>query len=65
MNAGALAESLFLVAVYTSTRLGWWIETSLLAPPPWLLARSLPFLGTLFVSLLILRARNHGSSGKE
>lgn len=65
VNAGALTESLFLMAIYTSARLGWWAEASLLAPGPWLLARSLPFLGTLLVSLLILRARNHGPSGKE
>lgn len=65
VNAGALAESFFLLLVYTSARLEWWLETSLLAPSPWLLARSLPFLGTLSVSLLILRARDHGSRGKE
>jgi peptidoglycan biosynthesis protein MviN/MurJ (putative lipid II flippase) len=64
-NAGALAESLFLMAVYSNARLGWWVQMSLLAPGPWLLARSLPFLGTLFISLLILRARNHRPRGKE
>ncbi len=65
VNAGALAESLYLMAVYGNARLGWWAQTSLLAPEPWLLARSLPFLRTLFISLLILRARNHRPSGKE
>jgi hypothetical protein len=65
VNAGALAESLFLTAVYSGTRLGCSGETSLVAPSPWLLARALPFLGTLFVSLLILRARNHAPSGEE
>ena len=55
VNAGALAESLYFAALYATYRLGWQTEMAFLAPSPWLLARSLPFLGTLFVSLLILR----------
>jgi hypothetical protein len=65
VNAGALAESLYFSALYTTNRLGWWAEMPLLSPFPWLLARSLPFLGTLFVSLLVLRALNHRSERKE
>jgi hypothetical protein len=65
VNAGALAESLYFSALYTTYRLGWRGETPLLSPFPWLLARSLPFLGTLLVSLLVLRALNHRSDRKE
>jgi hypothetical protein len=65
VNAGALAESLYFSALYTTYRLGWREETPFLAPFPWLLARSLPFLGTLLVSLLVLRALNDRSERRE
>jgi hypothetical protein len=65
VNAGALAESLYFSALYTTHRLGWRREIPLLSPLPWLLARSLPFLGTLSVSLLVLRALNHRSCREE
>jgi hypothetical protein len=65
VNAGALAESLYFSALYTTYRLGWRAQTPFLSPFPWLLARSLPFLGTLFVSLLVLRALNDRSDRKE
>jgi hypothetical protein len=65
VNAGALAESLYFSALYTTYRLGWRAQMPFLSPLPWLLARSLPFLGTLFVSLLVLRALNHSSEQKE
>jgi len=65
VNAGALAESLYFSALYTTYHLGWRGETPFLSPFPWLLARSLPFLGTLFVSLLVLRALSHRSDRKE
>jgi hypothetical protein len=65
VNVGALVESLYLSTLYTTYHLGWRGDTPLLSPFPWLLARSLPFLGTLFVSLLVLRALSHGSDRKE
>jgi len=65
VNVGALVESLYLSTLYTTYHLGWRGETPFLSPFPWLLARSLPFLGTLFVSLLVLRALSHGSDRKE
>jgi hypothetical protein len=52
-------------ALYTTYRLGWRGDMPFLSPLPWLLVRSLPFLGTLFVSLLVLRALNHRSERKE
>jgi hypothetical protein len=65
VNGGALVESLYLSTLYTTYHLGWRGEMPFLSPFPWLLARSLPFLGTLFVSLLVLRALNHRSDRKE
>jgi hypothetical protein len=65
VNAGALVESLYFSALYTTYRLGWRGDMPLLSPLPWLLVRSLPFLGTLFVSLLVLRALSHRSEQKE
>jgi len=64
VNGGALVESLYLLALYLSLHWGWPSQTLLCAPGPWLLARVLPFLGTAFVTLLILRSRNRGS-GEE
>ena len=58
VNGGALVESLYLLALYLSLRWGWLSQTQLCAPGPWLLARALPFLGTAFVALLILRSLN-------
>lgn len=55
VNGGALVESLYLLGLYLSLRSGWRGQTELITPGPWLLARALPFLGTLLVSLLILR----------
>jgi len=63
VNGGALVESLYLLAVYLSPRLGWRSQTELLAPGPWLLARSLLSLGTAFVAVLILRSLNHRANG--
>jgi hypothetical protein len=65
VNAGALVESLYFSAFYTTYRLGWRGEMPFLSPLPWLLVRSLPFAGTLFVSLLVLRALNHRSEREE
>jgi len=65
VNGGALVESLYLLALYLSLRLGWRHQAELLAPGPWLLARALPFLGTAFVALLVLRSLNHIANGKE
>jgi hypothetical protein len=65
VNGGALVESLYLITLYLSLRLGWRDEAGLLAPGPWLLARALPFLGTAFVAGLILRSLNHRANGKE
>ena len=65
VNAGALVEGLYLSALYTTYRLGWRGEAVFLSPYPWLLVRSLPFLGTLLISLLVLRALNHKSAEKE
>lgn len=59
VNGGALVESLYFLALYLSLRWGWLSQTQLCAPGPWLLARALPFLGTAFVALLILRSLNH------
>jgi hypothetical protein len=64
VNGGALVESLYLLALYLSLRWGWLGQAPLFAPGPWLLARALPFLGTAFVTLLILRSRNQGA-GEE
>jgi peptidoglycan biosynthesis protein MviN/MurJ (putative lipid II flippase) len=58
VNGGALVESIYLLALYLSLRWGWSAQTLLCAPGPWLLARVLPFTGTAFVTLLILRSRN-------
>jgi hypothetical protein len=65
VNGGALVESLYLFALYLSLRLGWRGQAELYAPGPWLLARSLPFLGTAFVALLVLRSLSHRANGKE
>ena len=65
VNGGALVESVYLLAVYLSLRLGSHDEAGLLAPGPWLLARSLPFLGTAFVALLVFRSLTHRGNGKE
>jgi hypothetical protein len=65
VNGGALVESLYLSTLYTTYHLGWRGEMPFLSPLPWLLARSLPFLGTLLVSLLVLRGLNHRSDRKE
>ena len=65
VNGGALVESLYLFALYLSLRLGWRGQAELCAPGPWLLARSLPFLGTAFVALLIFRSLAHRANGKE
>ena len=59
VNGGALVESLYLLALYLSLRTGWRDQTELLAPAPWLLARALPFLGTAFVTVLVLRSLDH------
>jgi len=56
VNGGALVESLYLLALYLSLRLQRVSQTELLAPGPWLLARALPFLGTAFVTALVLRS---------
>jgi hypothetical protein len=64
VNAGALVESLYLLALYLSLRLGWHSQTELTAPGPWLLARALPFLGTAFVAVLVLRSLDH-RAGEE
>jgi len=64
VNGGALVESLYLLALYLSLHWGWPSQTLLCAPGPWLLARVLPFLGTAFVALLILRSLNH-RAGEE
>ena len=64
-NGGALVESLYLLALYSSLRFGWHSRADLIAPCPWLLARALPFLGTAFVALLILRSLNHRANGDE
>jgi hypothetical protein len=64
VNGGALVESLYLFVLYLSLRWGWLGQAPLFAPSPWLLARALPFLGTAFVTLLILRSRNQGA-GEE
>ena len=65
VNGGALVESLYLFALYLSLRLGWRGQAELCAPGPWLLARSLPFLGTAFVALLVLRSLSHRANGEE
>ena len=65
LNGGALVESLYLFALYLSLRLGWRGQAELCAPGPWLLARSLPFLGTAFVALLVFRSLTHRGNGKE
>jgi hypothetical protein len=64
VNGGALVESLYLFVLYLSLRWGWLGQAPLFAPSPWLLARALPFLGTAFVTLLILHSRNQGA-GEE
>ncbi|MGQ9572791.1 MAG: hypothetical protein ACUVV3_06355 [Dehalococcoidia bacterium] len=64
VNAGALVESLYLSALYATYCLGWREGMPFLSPLPWLLARSLSFLGTAFVSLLVLRALNHRNQRK-
>jgi len=62
VNAGALVESLYLLTLYLSLRLEWSSQTQLTAPGPWVLARALPFLGTAFVAVLVLRSLDHRSS---
>ncbi len=60
VNGGALVESLFLLALYLS--LHWERpDPALYAAGPWLLARALPFLGTAFVTFLVLRSRRQGT----
>jgi hypothetical protein len=63
VNGGALVESIHMLVLYLSLRLGWRSQAELLAPGPWLLARSLPFLGTALVAVLILRSLNHRANG--
>ena len=65
VNGGALVESLYLFALYLSLRGGWRGQAELCAPGPWLLARFLPFLGTAFVAVLVLRSLSHTAAGKE
>ena len=65
VNGGALVESLYLLALYLSLRLGWRGEAELCAPGPWLLARALPFLGTAFVAVLVLRSLSRRADDKE
>lgn len=65
VNGGTLVESLYLLALYLSLRLGWRSQPELLAPCPWLLARAPLFLGTVFVALLVLRSLNHQANTKE
>jgi hypothetical protein len=62
VNGGVLVESLYLFALYLSLRWGWLSQTPLCGSGPWLLARALPFLGTAFVTLLILRSLTQGAS---
>jgi hypothetical protein len=64
VNGGALVESLYLIALYLSLRLGWPSQTELTAPGPWVLARALPFLGTAFVAVLVLRSLDR-RAGKD
>jgi len=64
-NGGALVESLYLLALYLSLRMGWRGQAELCAPGPWLLARSLPFLGTAFVAFLVFRSLTHRTNGEE
>jgi hypothetical protein len=55
VNGGALVESLFLLAsipLHCEPN-----QSALYAAGPWLFARALPFLGTAFVTLLIVRSR--------
>jgi hypothetical protein len=65
VNGGALVESLYLLALYLSLRLGWCSRQEWIAPCPWLIARALPFLGTAFVALLVLRSLDYRADGKE
>jgi len=64
VNAGALVESVYLLTLYLSLRLGWHSQTELSAPGPWILARAIPFLGTAFVAALVLRSLGH-RAGEE
>ena len=50
VSLGAMVESLFFLASLAAAPTG-----SPLASLPWTLARALPFAGTAFISLLILR----------
>ena len=50
VSLGAMVESLFLLACLMTAPVG-----SPLASLPWTLARALPFAGTAFISILILR----------
>ena len=50
VSLGAMVESLFLLASLMTAPVG-----SPLASLPWTLARVLPFAGTAFISILILR----------
>ena len=50
VSLGAMVESLFLLASLMTAPVG-----SPLASLPWTLARALPFAGTAFISILILR----------
>jgi hypothetical protein len=61
-NAGALVESLFLLALYLSLHCEPPNQSALYAAGPWLFARALPFLGTAFVTLLIFRSHRQGTA---
>ena len=50
VSLGAMVESLFFLATLTAAP-----AVSPLASLPWTLARALPFAGTAFISVLILR----------
>ena len=55
VSLGAMVESLFLLASLMTAPVG-----SPLASLPWTLARALPFAGTAFISILILRRISSG-----
>ena len=55
VSLGAMVESLFLLASLMTAPAG-----SPLASLPWTLARALPFAGTAFISILILRRIANG-----
>ena len=59
LNAGVVAEGAFFLALYQSHL--WLGKTgAFLTPPPWLASRTLLFLSTAAISLLILRRRPNG-----